>query len=113
LGSTGDQEWKRNLSLNAVPKKYDEAFKRQAVEMVLRGGKTVKQAAEELAPRLQAELRHRGHRHSRKRIDRIRRELGPCGHQKRRYRPRTTDSAHDEPIHRVALAVIASAPFAI
>jgi transposase-like protein len=38
----------RNLSLNAVPKKYDEAFKRQAVEMVLRGGKTVKQAAEKL-----------------------------------------------------------------
>jgi transposase len=38
----------RPLSLNAVSKKYDEAFKRQAVEMVLRGGKTVKQAAEEL-----------------------------------------------------------------
>ena len=37
-----------NLSLNAVPKKYDEAFKRQAVEMVVRGGKTVEQAAEEL-----------------------------------------------------------------
>jgi transposase InsO family protein len=55
-------------------------------------------------PRLEAELRHRGRRHSRKRIDRIRRELGLCGRQKRRYRPRTTDSAHDEPIapNRVA-----------
>jgi len=31
-----------------VTKKYDEAFKRQAVDMVLRGGKTVKRAAEEL-----------------------------------------------------------------
>ena len=39
---------KRPVLLNAVIKKYDEAFKRQAVEMVLRGGKSVKQAAEEL-----------------------------------------------------------------
>jgi transposase-like protein len=38
----------RILLLNAVAKKYDEAFKRQAVEMVLLGGKTVKQAAEDL-----------------------------------------------------------------
>jgi len=38
----------RTVSLNAVPKKYDEAFKRQAIEMVLHGGKTVKQVAEEL-----------------------------------------------------------------
>jgi transposase len=38
----------RTISLNAVAKKYDEAFKRQAVEMVLLGGKTVKQAAEDL-----------------------------------------------------------------
>ena len=29
-------------------KKNDEAFKRQAVEMDLRGGKTAKQAAEDL-----------------------------------------------------------------
>ena len=31
----------RTLSWNAVAKKYDEAFKRQAVELVLQGGKTV------------------------------------------------------------------------
>ncbi len=34
--------------MNAVPKKYDESFKRQALEMVLQGGKTVKQVAEHL-----------------------------------------------------------------
>jgi transposase-like protein len=33
----------RALSLNAVAKKYDEAFKRQAVEMVLQGGKMVRE----------------------------------------------------------------------
>jgi transposase len=38
----------RTVSVNAAPKKYDEAFKRQAVEMVLHGGKTVKQVADEL-----------------------------------------------------------------
>jgi transposase len=38
----------RTLLLNAVPKKYDEAFKRQAVEMVLQGGKTVREVAEDL-----------------------------------------------------------------
>ena len=41
-------QMERALSLNAVIKKYDETFKRQAVEMVLRGGKTVRQVAEEL-----------------------------------------------------------------
>jgi transposase-like protein len=38
----------RTLSLNAVAKRYDEAFKRQAVEMVLQGGKTVREVAENL-----------------------------------------------------------------
>jgi transposase-like protein len=38
----------RSLSLNAVPKKYDAAFKRQAVELVLQGGKTVREVAEDL-----------------------------------------------------------------
>jgi transposase-like protein len=38
----------RSVLLNAVVKKYDETFKRHAVEMVLHGGKSVKQAAEEL-----------------------------------------------------------------
>ncbi len=38
----------RTLSSNAVPKKYDESFKRQAVEMVLHGGKRVKEVAAEL-----------------------------------------------------------------
>jgi putative transposase len=49
-------------------------------------------------PRLQAELRARGRHHSRKRIDRLRRASGLCGRQKRRYRPRTTDGHHAEPI---------------
>ena len=38
----------RPVLLNAVIKKYDESFKRHAVEMVLGGGKSVKQVADEL-----------------------------------------------------------------
>ena len=45
-------------------------------------------------PRLEAELRLRGHRHSRKRVDRLRRALGLSGRPKRRHRPRTTQSDH-------------------
>jgi putative transposase len=60
-------------------------------------------------PRLHAELRERGRRHSRKRIDRIRRRLGLCGRQKRRYRPRTTDSHHAEPIAPNRLAELPQA----
>ena len=39
---------KRTLSSSAVPKKYDEAYKRQAVEMVVRSGKAVMEVAEDL-----------------------------------------------------------------
>ena len=60
-------------------------------------------------PRLHAELRHRGHKHSRKRIDRLRRELGLSGRAKRRYRPQTTDSCHEEPIAPNRLAQLPKA----
>jgi transposase-like protein len=38
----------RAVCSNLVPKKYDETFRRHAVEMILQGGKTVKQVADEL-----------------------------------------------------------------
>jgi transposase InsO family protein len=60
-------------------------------------------------PRLQAELRHRGHKHSRKRIDRIRRELGLSGRPKRHYRPQTTDSSHQGQIAPNRLAELPKA----
>jgi transposase InsO family protein len=60
-------------------------------------------------PRLHAELRERGRHHSRKRVDRLRRVLGLCGRQKRRYRPQTTDSSHKEPIAPNRLAELPAA----
>jgi transposase InsO family protein len=50
------------------------------------------------APRIQFELAEAGQRHGRNRIGRLMREQQLCGRQKRRFRVRTTDSNHDEPI---------------
>jgi len=50
------------------------------------------------APRIQARLLEQGRHHGRNRIGRLMREQRICGRQRRRYRPRTTDSNHDHPI---------------
>jgi putative transposase len=50
------------------------------------------------APRIQRVLQHNGQRHGRNRISRLMRAQNICGRQRRRFRPVTTDSAHDQPI---------------
>lgn len=50
------------------------------------------------SPRIQMQLRKTGARHGRNRIARLMRQEGLCGRQKARYRVRTTDSNHDQPI---------------
>jgi transposase InsO family protein len=64
------------------------------------------------SPRLVGELRKRGQRHGRNRVARIMHEEGLCGRQKGRYRVRTTDSNHNEPIapNRLAKAPKPTAP---
>jgi putative transposase len=64
------------------------------------------------SPRIVAVLRRNGERHGRNRISRLMRQAGLCGRQKRRYRVRTTDSRHDQPIapNQLALAPQATAP---
>ena len=64
------------------------------------------------SPRLQAALRHQGRRHGRRRIARLMRQVGLSGRQKRRFRIRTTDSAHDLPVapNRLAETAAATAP---
>jgi putative transposase len=48
-------------------------------------------------PRIHAELKRRGRKHGKKRLDRIRSSLGLAARQKRRFRPKTTDSRHEQP----------------
>jgi putative transposase len=64
------------------------------------------------SPRVMMELRKKGARHGRNRIARIMQQEGLCGRQKGRYRLRTTDSNHDEPIapNRLAEAPKPTAP---
>jgi putative transposase len=50
------------------------------------------------SPRIHAELRREGRRHSRRRIERLMREMGLSARQGRRPVPRTTNSRHDHPI---------------
>ena len=50
------------------------------------------------APRIQAVLRSRGLCHGRNRLGRLMRQQHICGRARRRYRVRTTDSQHDQPI---------------
>lgn len=64
------------------------------------------------APRVQMELRSQGQCHGRNRIARLMREQDLCGRQKKRYRVRTTDSKHQEPIapNRLAQAPAPTRP---
>jgi putative transposase len=50
------------------------------------------------SPRIHAELRREGRRHSRRRIERLMHEMSLSARQGRRRTPRTTDSRHDLPI---------------
>jgi putative transposase len=50
------------------------------------------------SPRVHAELRREGRRHSRRRVARVMREMGLAARPGRRRPPRTTDSRHDLPV---------------
>ncbi len=50
------------------------------------------------SPRIRAELRREGRRHSRRRVARLMREMGLAARRGRRRAPRTTDSRHDLPV---------------
>jgi putative transposase len=50
------------------------------------------------SPRVHAELRREGRRHSRRRVARLMREMGLAARRGRRRAPRTTDSRHDLPV---------------
>ena len=50
------------------------------------------------SPRVHAELRREGRRHSRRRVARLMREMGLAARRGRRPRPRMTDSRHDLPV---------------
>ncbi|MBV8871035.1 MAG: IS3 family transposase, partial [Acetobacteraceae bacterium] len=50
------------------------------------------------SPRVHAELRREGRQHSRRRVERLIREMGLSARRGRKRPPQTTDSRHDHPI---------------
>ena len=64
------------------------------------------------SPRIQPELAAQGQRHGQKRIARLMRAAGLRGRCPRRFVPRTTDSAHDQPVapNRLAQAPVPTGP---
>jgi transposase InsO family protein len=64
------------------------------------------------SPRIQQKLSQAGRSHGRERIARLMRRQGLCGRAKCRFRVRTTDSNHDQPIapNRMAQMPAPSAP---
>ena len=50
------------------------------------------------APRIHAQLRREGHRHARRRIERLMRDMGLQASRGQRRQPETTNSRHDLPI---------------
>lgn len=59
------------------------------------------------SPRITTTLRRQGLKCSRKRVARIMKQNGLQGAQKARFRPRTTDSRHDDPISPNRLELVA------
>ena len=82
--------------LRAIPAVQDRA----EAEAELRGRVGQIFAARRVygAPRVHAELRREGRRHSRRRIARLMGEMGLRARQGRRRTPRTTDSRHNLPV---------------
>jgi putative transposase len=92
VSASGYYGWRSRLT-NPSPRSRQNQALAQTI-------KTVHAASRQTygSPRIQIELRKTGARHGRNRIARLMRQQGLCGRQKARYRVRTTDSNHDEPI---------------
>jgi putative transposase len=83
--------------LHAIPSRQNRA----EAEAELRGHINRIYAAKRRvygAPRIHAELRREGHRHARRRIEWLMRDMGLQAQRGRRRQPQTTDSRHDLPV---------------
>src|ERR1700761_266435 len=106
VSASGYYDWRRRRECPGPRAAQDRELSRQIEEIHVCSRQTYG------APRIEKELRKKGRCHGRQRVARLMKEKGLCGRQKGRYRVRTTDSNHDQPIapNRLAPAPQATAP---
>ena len=106
VSASGYYDWEQRKS-SPGPRALEEQRLRTEIRLIHQASRTTYGA-----PRVQMSLRDQGRLHGRNRIARLMREEGLVGRQKRRYRLRTTDSNHDQPVapNRLAQLPKASRP---
>ena len=106
VSPSGYYDWQKRRSCPGPRAAEDQALVQQIDQIHARSRQTYG------SPRVVEELRKEGRRHGRNRIARLMKEEGLCGRQKGRYRVKTTDSNHDQPIapNRLAEVPKATAP---
>jgi transposase InsO family protein len=92
VSPSGYYDWKRRQDDPCQRAKTNQSLKADIVRIHQESRQTYG------SPRIQASLSQQGKRHGRNRIARLMREEKICGRQRRRYRVRTTDSNHDNPV---------------
>ena len=92
VSPSGYYDWRQRQSAPGRRAREDQKLKQQVLQIHYDSRKTYG------APRICARLRESGQRHGRNRIRRLMREQDISGRQKRRFRVRTTDSNHTEPV---------------
>lgn len=92
VSATGYYDWLKRQQQPGLRQRQDAQLKALLVQLHQQSRQSYG------APRLQAQLRLAGHRHGRNRIGRLMRAAQICGRQSRRFIPKTTNSAHDQPI---------------
>jgi transposase InsO family protein len=106
VSSSGYYDWQKRQICPGARALEDQALVKEIDQIHDQSRKTYG------SPRVVMELRKQGRHHGRNRIARLMNQEGLYGRQKGRYRVRTTDSNHDEPIapNRLAEAPRATAP---
>jgi putative transposase len=100
VSPSGYYAWSKCLSSPSKRSQIDQELKIQIMDIYKQSRRTYG------APRIRARLLEQGRHHRRNRIGRLMREQKICGRQRRRYRPRTTQSEHDHPIAPNRLAAL-------
>ena len=106
VSPSGYYDWQKRRAVPGPRAVEDQTLAKQIEVIHVRSRQTYG------SPRIVDALRQQGCRHGRNRIARLMKERGLCGRQQARYRVRTTDSNHDQPIapNRLAEAPKATAP---